>query len=84
VSKGEEKLSGVMSWLCGVLLKGGQDGNPPAQECFISIVQSLLDTEVSLVPPPGLSPPPQASSTIPITPEIFLANALPHKVCFLL
>ena len=51
-----------------------------AQECVVSVIQSLCDTVVTLLPPPGTT---LIGSTgdpgsMP-TPDVYLANALPPR-----
>lgn len=47
-----------------------------AQECIVSIVQSLCHTELTLLPPPGMLLVGGGSTT---PPEIYLANTLPPR-----
>ncbi|KAL1128905.1 hypothetical protein AAG570_013439 [Ranatra chinensis] len=72
--KNNEKYVNAMQSLIA-LLKASSADSVQSQECFLSIVQSLCDAEVSLVPPPGLA----VASNINVTNEMYLANALPAK-----
>lgn len=47
-----------------------------AQECIISIVQSLCHTELTLLPPPGML---LVGGTASTPPEIYFANTLPPR-----
>lgn len=52
-----------------------------AQECVVSVIQSLCDTEVTLLPPPGTTLGGGGGgepSSVP-TPDVYLANALPPR-----
>lgn len=52
-----------------------------AQECVVSVIQSLCDTEVTLLPPPGTTLVGGGGGdpgSMP-TPDVYLANALPPR-----
>ncbi|CAH1398905.1 unnamed protein product [Nezara viridula] len=66
----EEKYANLLSTLIDIF-KSPSEGSIHCQEYVTSIIQSLCDSEITLVPPTNLSP--------SITNEIFLANALPSK-----
>nr|CAD7407518.1 unnamed protein product [Timema poppensis] len=70
--KSDDKYPGLVEVLC-TILKSPSDypAHIQAQECVVSVIQSLCDTEVTLLPPPGPAPAP--------TPEVYLANALPPR-----
>jgi hypothetical protein len=52
-----------------------------AQECVVSVIQSLCDTEVTLLPPPGTTLVGGGGVDIGSMPtaDVYLANALPPR-----
>nr|CAD7395412.1 unnamed protein product [Timema cristinae] len=70
--KSDDKYPGLVEVLCTILQSPSDyPAHIQAQECVVSVIQSLCDTEVTLLPPPGPAPAP--------TPEVYLANALPPR-----
>lgn len=49
-----------------------------AQECVVSVIQSLCDTEVTLLPPPGTTLGGGEPGLMPAS-DVYLANALPPR-----
>lgn len=66
----DEKYSGLFMNLIDIF-KGPSEATVQCKEYFALIMQSLCDSEITLVPPP--------SATNTSTNEMFLANALPSK-----
>lgn len=52
-----------------------------AQECVVSVIQSLCDTEVTLLPPPGTTLVGGGGGDVASMPtaDVYLANALPQR-----
>lgn len=68
--KSDERYPDLIQFLC-IILQSPSDtpAHIQAQECVVSVIQSLCDTEVSLLPQPGPG----------ITAEAYLANLLPPR-----
>ncbi|XP_014279461.1 protein virilizer isoform X2 [Halyomorpha halys] len=66
----EEKYTNLLTSLIDIF-KSPSEGSVHCQEYITSIIQSLCDSEITLVPPSNLSH--------TVTNETFLANALPSK-----
>ncbi|KAK3914172.1 Protein virilizer-like protein [Frankliniella fusca] len=72
--KADERFPPLISALCRIL-RTPYDKPPhiQAQECVVSVIQSLCDVDISLLPPPGTGVDSTASS------QQFLASALPPR-----
>ncbi|XP_063240539.1 protein virilizer isoform X2 [Bacillus rossius redtenbacheri] len=71
--KADEQYPALIVVLCSILVRPSDNpAHVQAQECVVSVIQSLCDIDVTLLPPPGTI----LSSVLP-SPEVYLSNALP-------
>ncbi|KAF2903313.1 hypothetical protein ILUMI_02877 [Ignelater luminosus] len=77
ISKGDEKYAGLLQTFARIVnVTSNVNSHIQAQECILSIIQSLCDTEITLLQN-------ATSDKTEISQEVYLANSLPTKECLL-
>ncbi|XP_066999085.2 protein virilizer isoform X2 [Anabrus simplex] len=74
--KADERYPGLVTMFCNILRSPSDSpSHIQAQECVVSVIQSLCDTEVTLLSTPSDQTPQLQTPT----PEMYLANSLPPR-----
>lgn len=78
-TKADERYPGLVLSLCSILRSPSDSpSHIQAQECVVSVIQSLCDTEVTLLSPPSNGLCNDSQPNLP-TADVYLANALPPR-----